>query len=114
MPHPHAAPRKPFLAQGLDYQGRHPQAASACSEFLTEPGPALEPPRWLQRLGRLLAPLEHWLVRLHDAAERVDAIAGITNAFAARDADFIIVNRRGDAKTVAGAAQNVRHYKIVI
>ncbi len=77
MPHPHAAPRKPFLAQGLDYQGRHPQAASACSEFLTEPGTALEPPRWLQRLGRLLAPIEHWLLRLHDAAERRAMVARI-------------------------------------
>lgn len=64
------APRKPYLAKGLDYQGRHLQAASACSEFLSDRSTDLEPPRWWQRLARVLGPIEHWLLQLHDAAER--------------------------------------------
>lgn len=28
---------RPYLADGLDYQGRHPEAASACTEIGAEP-----------------------------------------------------------------------------
>ena len=27
----------PYLAEGLDYQGRHPEAASACTELGADP-----------------------------------------------------------------------------
>jgi hypothetical protein len=115
MQTPRTLPRKPFLAQGLTYQGRHPQAAEACSEFLSEPtADALEPPRWLQRVMRWVKPIEHWLLQLHDAAERRALTARVCSLEHLEDdvrteiAELRAVQFTGSAQAAAEAARQIK------